>query len=60
MRGAQPLTPDRRDAYLREIAAALAVAGEIGDGTVARAVRDIQRRHFDAPDLGHGDHLKYR
>jgi hypothetical protein len=52
MRGAAPLAPNRRDAYLREIADALAVAGEIGDGSVARAIRTAQKRHYDVPELG--------
>lgn len=58
MRGAQPLAPNRRDAYLREIADALA-GRELGDGTVARAIRTAQKRHFDVPELSH-DVSKYR
>jgi hypothetical protein len=27
---------------------------------VARVCRETQRKHFDVPDLGHGDHSKYR
>jgi len=30
----------------------LAVAGEIGDGSVARAIRTAQKRHYDVPELG--------
>jgi len=59
MRGAAPLAPNRRDAYLREIADALAVAGEIGDGTVNTAIRAVQKRHFDVPELSY-DNSKYR
>ena len=59
MRGAAPLAANRRGAYLREIGDALAVTGEIGDGTVARAIRETQKRHFDVPELSH-DVSKYR
>ena len=31
------------------MAAVLATAGEIGPGTVARAIRECARRHFDPP-----------
>jgi hypothetical protein len=58
MRGAAPLAPNRRDAYLREIAAALA-GQELGDGIIGRTIREIQKRHYDAPTLDH-DHSKYR
>jgi len=60
MRAAQPIAPHRRGAFLRDLADTLAVAGELGDGIVARVCRETQRKHFDVPDLGHGDHSKYR
>jgi hypothetical protein len=60
MRGAAPLAPNRRDAYLREIADALA-GRELGDGTLFRIIRETQRKHFDAPQLGDpGMISKYR
>jgi hypothetical protein len=59
MRGAAPIAPARRGAYLREIADKLAVAGELGDGAVFRAIRETQKKHYDVPDLSH-DNSKYR
>jgi hypothetical protein len=59
MRGAAPLAPNRRSVFLREVADALATAGEIGDGTVNTAIRTVQKRHFDVPELSH-DISKYR
>ena len=58
MRGAEPIAPARRGAYLREIADALA-GQELGDGIIGRTIREIQKRHYDVPTLDH-DHSKYR
>jgi hypothetical protein len=48
MAAAQPLAVDRRDAFLREVAAALE-GREIGDGAVHRVVAEVQKRHWDPP-----------
>ena len=37
-----------RDLFLRDVARAL-VGQELGDGTVARTCREIQRRYFKLP-----------
>ena len=39
-----------RDAFLLDLAAALAGIVDPGDGDVARAIRAVQRRHFDPPE----------
>jgi hypothetical protein len=52
---ARPIAPHNRDAFLRAIASELANLGDrLGPGSVARAVRLVQRAYFDAPL---GDHL---
>jgi hypothetical protein len=49
----QPLESGRRDAFLRELAAELGrYRGGLGPGAVYRVIRDVQRHHFDPPDLG--------
>jgi hypothetical protein len=48
---ARPLQLCDRDAFLRDIATALAALPVLGDGAVHRVVREVQRRYFDAPDL---------
>jgi hypothetical protein len=40
-----------RDAFLLDLAAALQDIADPGDGDVARAIRQVQRRHFDPPEL---------
>jgi hypothetical protein len=45
---ARPLAVRDRDAFLLELAAALAGVPDPGDGDVARAIRAVQRRHFHA------------
>lgn len=57
---ARPLAPYQRDSFLQEVASELARAGEVGPGTVNRAVRAVQKRFFDPPELGHRDYAKYR
>jgi hypothetical protein len=47
---AKPLPLASRDAFLLELAAALAGIAEPGDGDVARAIRQVQRKHFDPPE----------
>jgi hypothetical protein len=56
----RPLPPHNRDAFLRELAAALQ-GRELGPGIVFRTIATVQRRYFDPPDLsrsGYGS--KYR
>jgi hypothetical protein len=45
----QPLLPVDRDAFLRALANALRGETEIGDGTVARAIRFLQRQFWQPP-----------
>jgi hypothetical protein len=47
---ARPLPRASRDAFLLDLAAALQ-GQELGDGTVFRLIREVQRRHFDPPQL---------
>jgi hypothetical protein len=46
---ARPLAVASRDAFLLDLAAALAGITDPGDGDVARAIRAVQRKHFDPP-----------
>jgi hypothetical protein len=46
---ARPLAVASRDAFLLDLVAALAGITDIGDGDVARAIRTVQRKHFDPP-----------
>jgi hypothetical protein len=48
---ARPLPRESRDAFLLDLAEALAGIAEPGDGDVARAIRVVQRKHFDPPEL---------
>jgi hypothetical protein len=48
---ARPLPRASRDAFLLDVAAALQSLVDPGDGDVARAIRAVQRRHFDPPEL---------
>ena len=51
---ARPLDPAQRPQFLEAVAAELEVkrqAGEIGEGSVHRAARTVQRRFFDPPQL---------
>jgi hypothetical protein len=57
---AGPIDHQRRPQFLEEIAQAIEAkrqAGEIGEGSVHRVGRTIQRRFFDPPQLGES---KYR
>jgi hypothetical protein len=47
----RPLRVEDRDPFLQEVAALLAGIADPGDGDVARAIRAVQRRHFDPPEL---------
>jgi hypothetical protein len=46
---ARPLALASRDAFLLDLAAALQGIPDPGDGDVARAIRQTQRKHFDPP-----------
>jgi hypothetical protein len=50
---ARPLAVRDRDAFLQEVASLLAGIADPGDGDVARAIRAVQRRHFDPPLTNH-------
>jgi hypothetical protein len=50
----RPLQPRDRDQFLKDIAAELARAPILGDGVVFRTIREVVRRHYDAPDLRAG------
>jgi hypothetical protein len=57
---AAPIEQRQRDQFLLEVAAereAKRQAGEIGEGSVHRVARTVQRRFFDPPQLGES---KYR
>ncbi len=48
---ARPLPRASRDAFLLDLAAVLAGIADPGDGDVARAIRAVQRKHFDPPQF---------
>jgi hypothetical protein len=48
---ARPLAVQDRDPFLQEVATALAGISDPGDGDVARAIRAVQRKHFDPPQF---------
>jgi hypothetical protein len=51
---AAPLAPRDRDPFVRAVGQALQECRDPGDGDVARAIRAVQRRHFDPPELADG------
>jgi len=51
MNAAQPLHPVDRDRFLRAVAEAITALPEIGPGSVHRAITELQKRYFVAPDL---------
>jgi len=51
MAACRPLSPADRDAFLQHIAAALAALPMLGDGVVARTVREVFKQHWKAPEL---------
>jgi hypothetical protein len=51
---AKPLPRASRDAFLLDLAAALQGISDPGDGDVSRAIRTVQRKHFDPPNLTDG------
>jgi hypothetical protein len=48
---ARPLAVRDRDAFLLDLAVALQGQENLGDGTVFRLIREVQRRHFDPPQF---------
>jgi hypothetical protein len=63
MAAARPLERGHREAFLEEVAAMLQKYPEVGDGQLHQLLREVQRKHFDAPlstaqeprrGLGHG------
>jgi hypothetical protein len=54
LRAAQPLQPQDRASFLRDVALALAALAEPGDGSVALVCRAVQARYFRVPDLTSG------
>jgi hypothetical protein len=46
---ARPLFGARRDQFLADVSAALATAGELGEGRTFRICREIFAKHFDPP-----------
>ena len=56
-----PLPPDRRSAFLEDVALEISKLPMVGDGVLHRVIMDCQRRHFDPPDFGrNGGAGKYR
>ena len=58
---AGPIDQRLRPQFLQEVAAELEAkrqAGEIGEGSVHRLARQIQRRFFDPPQLGESKYLR--
>ena len=60
MAAARPLAVDRRDAFLQAIVGALQGRTETGAGAIYRVCRELQRAHFDAPDLSQGRPSRWR
>jgi hypothetical protein len=50
LRAATPLATGDRDAFLRDVAAALQ-GREVGDGEVYRTIARVQQRYYDPPIL---------
>ena len=59
LRAARPLPPTSHAAFLEDVSTALAELDDLGDGVVHRVVRDVQRRHWDPPNLSH-NHSRWR
>jgi hypothetical protein len=51
---AHPLARGDRDAFLLEVAQLLQALPEVGDGALHRVIMQVQRRHFDPPQLTDG------
>jgi hypothetical protein len=51
---AAPLAASDRNPFLLEVAQLLQALPEVGDGALHRIIMQVQRRHFDPPELsGH-------
>jgi hypothetical protein len=48
---AQPLTPEQRRAFMTAVTERLVGIAEVGEGTVARVCREIQKQFFDPANL---------
>jgi hypothetical protein len=48
---ARPISVDRRDAFLQQIASSLQSCRELGPGVVYRVLAETQRAFFDPPDF---------
>jgi hypothetical protein len=53
MRAARPIAPDRRDAFLQEVASSLVGCSDIGPGIVHRVLAQVQRVHLDPPETAY-------
>jgi hypothetical protein len=60
MVAARPISVDRRDAFLQAVADALRNCGEVGPGSVHRAIAQAQKEFFDPPEFANGRWAKYR
>ena len=61
MAAARPLSVDRRDAFLQQVAASLQSCRGLGPGVVHRVCAEQQRAFFEPPDLSKArDQSKYR
>jgi hypothetical protein len=47
-----PLPPDRRSAFLEDVANEISRHPILGDGLLHRLIMQIQKKHFDPPDFG--------
>ena len=45
----RPLRPNERRRFIEGLATRLVGQGTVGDGTLYKAIREIQRQHFDPP-----------
>jgi hypothetical protein len=52
---AQPLALPLRQSFMKAVFQRLEGLTEIGDGTVARTCRELQREFFDPPNLQKGN-----
>jgi len=48
---AKPLHPVQRDLFLRAVAEAITALPMVGPGSIHRAIVELQKRFFVAPDL---------
>jgi len=53
---AKPIAVERRDAFLKQVAALLSGCVEVGPGTVHRAIEQAQREFFDPPQFAEHPH----